>query len=72
MFKTNTDQADCEIRAVIRFLNARNMKPAETHRQVKDVYIENVMSDGMARKWYRILGTMMPSMVGLLLSTMIC
>jgi hypothetical protein len=45
--------ADCEIRSVIRFLNARNVKPADSHRQICEVYSENVMSDGMVRKWVR-------------------
>jgi transposase len=45
--------ADCEIRSVIRFLNARNVKPADIHRQICEVYGENAMSDGMVRKWVR-------------------
>lgn len=53
MFKTIADPADCEIRSVIRFLNARNVKPVEIYRQIKDVYGENAMSDGMVRKWVR-------------------
>jgi transposase len=51
MFKMIERPADCEIRSVIRFLNARNVKPADIHRQVCEVYGENVMSDGMVRKW---------------------
>ena len=42
---------DCEIRSVIRFLNTRNVKPADIHRQICEVYCENAMSDGMVRKW---------------------
>jgi transposase len=45
--------ADCEIRSVIRFLNARNVKPADIRRQICEVYGENAMSDGMVRKWVR-------------------
>jgi hypothetical protein len=45
--------ADCEIRSVIHFLNARNVKPADIHRQICEVYSENAMSDGMVRKWVR-------------------
>ena len=45
--------ADCEIRSVIRFLNARNVKPADIHCQICEVYGENVMSDAMVRKWVR-------------------
>jgi hypothetical protein len=32
------------------FLNARNVKPADTHRHVCEVYGENDMNDGMVRK----------------------
>lgn len=53
MFKTIADPADCEVRSVIRFLNAKNVKPAEIHRQLVEIYGENVMSDGMVRKWVR-------------------
>jgi hypothetical protein len=45
--------ADCEIRSVIRFLNARNVKPVDIHCQICKVYSENAMSDGMVRKWVR-------------------
>ncbi|GBN82656.1 hypothetical protein AVEN_206709-1 [Araneus ventricosus] len=47
------DPADCEVCSVIRFLNAKNVKPAEIHRQLADIYGENVMTDGMVRKWVR-------------------
>jgi hypothetical protein len=53
MFKTIEQPADCEIRSVIHFLNARNVKPADIHRQIYEVYGENAMSDGMVRKWVR-------------------
>ncbi|GBN96570.1 hypothetical protein AVEN_208380-1 [Araneus ventricosus] len=53
MFKTISDPADCEVRSVIRFLNAKNVKPAEIHRQLVEIYGENVMTDGMFRKWVR-------------------
>ena len=45
--------ADCEIRSVIRFLNARNVKPAHIHINVCEVCGENAMSDGTVRKWLR-------------------
>ncbi|GBN51813.1 hypothetical protein AVEN_199925-1 [Araneus ventricosus] len=51
MFKTIADPADCEVRSVIRFLNAKKAKPAEIHRQLVEIYGENVMTDGMVRKW---------------------
>jgi hypothetical protein len=45
--------ADCEIRSVIRFLNARNVKPVDIHRQISEVHGENASSDGMVRKLVR-------------------
>ena len=35
------------------FLNARNVKPADIHRQICEVYGENGMNDEMVRKWVR-------------------
>ena len=54
MFKTIEGAADCEIRSVIRFLNARNVLPSEIHHQICQVYGDNVMSDGMVRKWVQM------------------
>jgi len=54
MFETIEGAADCEIRSVIRFLNARNLQPSEIHRQICQVYSDNAMSDGMVRKWVRM------------------
>jgi hypothetical protein len=34
-------------------LNARNVKPVDTHHQIYEAYGENAMSDGMVRKWFR-------------------
>jgi len=51
MFKTIEGAADCEIRSVIRFLNARNVLPSEIHHQICLVYGDNAMSDGVVRKW---------------------
>jgi len=51
MFKTIEGTADCEIRSVIRFLNARNVLPSVIHHQICQVYGDNAMSDGMVRKW---------------------
>ena len=53
MFKMIERPAVCEIRSAIRFLNARNVKPADIHRQICQVYGENAMSDGMVKKWVR-------------------
>ena len=54
MFKTIERAADCEIRSVIRFLNARNLLPSEIHHQICQVYGDNAMSDDMIRKWVRM------------------
>jgi len=54
MFKTIEGAADCEIRTVIRFLNARNVLPSEIHHQICQVYGDNAMSDGMVGKWVRM------------------
>ena len=51
MFKTIEGAADSEIRSVIRFLNSRNVLPSEIHYQIRQVYGDNAMSDGMVRKW---------------------
>jgi len=54
MFKTIEGAANCEIRSVIRFLNARNVLPSEIHHQICQVYGDNAMSDGTVRKWVRL------------------
>jgi len=54
MFKTIEGAADCEIRSVIRFLNARNVLRSENHHQICQLYGDNAMSDGMVRKWVRM------------------
>jgi len=54
MFKTIEWAAYCEIRSVIRFLNARNVLPREIPHQICQVYGDNAMSDGMVRKWVRM------------------
>jgi transposase len=45
--------AACAMQSVIRFLNARNMNPADNHRQLCEVYGEHAMSDSMIRRWVR-------------------
>jgi hypothetical protein len=39
--------AACDMKFVIPFLNARNMKPADIHRQLCNVYGEHTTSDSM-------------------------
>jgi hypothetical protein len=46
--------ASCDIRSVIKFLNAKNIRPAQIFRHVCDVYGENAMSGGMVRRWCRM------------------
>jgi hypothetical protein len=53
MFKKIEKPATCEMRSVIRFLNARNMKLADIQRQLCEVYGEHAMSDSMVRRWVR-------------------
>jgi transposase len=55
MFKKIEKPAAFEMRSVIRFLNARNMKPTDIHRQLCEVYEEYTMSDSMVRRWVRHL-----------------
>ncbi|GBN80742.1 hypothetical protein AVEN_160050-1 [Araneus ventricosus] len=45
MYKTIADPADCDVRSVIRFLNANNVKQAEIHRQRIEMYGENAMME---------------------------
>ena len=44
--------AKCEVRSVIRFLNAKGERPAEIHKQIFAVY-GNVMNRQNVTKWYR-------------------
>jgi hypothetical protein len=43
--------ATCEIRAVIRFLQAKNTSAAKIHRELCAVYDQNVMSEETVRQW---------------------
>jgi hypothetical protein len=51
MFKKIEKPAACEMRAVIRFLNVRNMKPADIYRQLCEAYREHAMSETMVPGW---------------------
>ena len=53
MFKKIENPAICEMRSVIRFLNAKNMKPAEI-RQLCDVYGEHAMNSSVVWRWVRL------------------
>jgi hypothetical protein len=43
--------ASCEVRSVIRFLLAKNLKPIEIHRELCAVYGNNIMNESSVRKW---------------------
>jgi len=43
---------DCEVRGVIRFLQAEKVRPCEIHRRLVAVYGENVMNAASVRKWW--------------------
>jgi hypothetical protein len=53
MFKKIEKPAACEMRSVIHFFNARNMKPADIHRQLCEVYGEHAITDLLVRRWVR-------------------
>jgi transposase len=53
MFKKIEKPAACEMRAVICFLNARNVKPTDIQRQFYEVYGEHTMSDSVVSIWVR-------------------
>jgi hypothetical protein len=45
----------CEILAIIRFLQAKNLNAAQIHRELcAVVYGQNVMSEGTVRQWCRM------------------
>ena len=46
--------ADYEVRGVIRFLQAENVRPCEIHQRLVAVYAEHVMNAASVRKWCTI------------------
>ena len=42
--------ADCEVRGVIRFLQAENVRPCEIHQRLVAVYGEHAMNAGQCPK----------------------
>ena len=46
-----SNPADCEVRGVIRFLQAENVRPCEIHQRLVAVYGEHVMNAASVRKW---------------------
>jgi hypothetical protein len=53
MLKEIEKPTACEMQSVIHFLNARNMKLADIHCQLCEVYGEHAMSDSMVWRWVR-------------------
>jgi hypothetical protein len=51
MSKEIENPTDCEVLAVFRFLNARNVLPILIYRQLIAVYGEGVMNESNVRKW---------------------
>ena len=45
--------ADCKIRSVISYLSAKGVKAVEIRRNICEVCGQNLMSNGMVRKWVR-------------------
>jgi transposase len=43
----------CEMRSVTLFLNAKNMKQADSHHQLCEVSGEHAMCDSTVRRWVR-------------------
>jgi len=46
-----SNPADCEVRGVIRFLQAENVRTSEIHRRLVAVYGEHVMNTANVQKW---------------------
>jgi hypothetical protein len=53
MFEKIKKPAAYEMRPVIRFLNARSIKPADIHRQLCEMYGEHARSDSVVRRGVR-------------------
>ena len=51
MFKKIENLAACELRSVIHFLNAKNVKPTEIHLQICEIYGESAVSNSVVRRW---------------------
>ena len=49
-----SNPADCEVRGVIRFLQAENVRPSEIHRRLVAVYGKHVMNAASVRKWCKM------------------
>jgi hypothetical protein len=54
MNKKIDNPANCEVRSVIHFLNAQNIRAIDIHRQRTVMYGEGVMNESSVRKWCRM------------------
>ena len=52
-----SNHADCEVRGVIQFLQAENVRPSEIHRRLVAVYGKHVMNVASVRNGAQCLGT---------------
>jgi len=46
-----SNPADCEVRGMIRFLQAENVRPNKIHRRLVAIYGDHVMNAASVRKW---------------------
>ena len=56
MNATISNPADCEVRGVIRFLQAENVRPSEIHRRLVTVYGEHVTKAAVSENGKQCLG----------------
>jgi hypothetical protein len=54
MSKKIENPAECEVRALIRFLTAQNICPIEIYHKLIAMYGEGVMNEPNVRKWWRM------------------
>jgi hypothetical protein len=54
MYPAMDNPTSYEVRAVIRFLRAKNKSAAEIHRELCAIYGQNIMGEGTVKQWYRI------------------
>ena len=55
LFKKIENHSACEMWSVIHFLNVKNVKLAEIHPQLFDVYGDHAMSSSVVWRWVRLL-----------------
>jgi hypothetical protein len=72
MFKKIEKPDACEMSSGIRFLNARNMKPADILRRVCEVYGEHAMSDSMVMNEVKMCMTIRGGADSLWLMKILC